>query len=394
MTFLVFLARRGLVIAIATVLVTALVWSATASSPLALRTTPASQKVLDFTPVAGATFNRPVGTPVQQRAIFTVVNHSIDAAPAGSTIRIAVFSFSEKATADKLIAAHSRGVNVQLIFDDHIVYAQEARLRSALGANPNRLSFTVLCHLSCRGTSGNMHDKLFLFSQAGRAQNVVMVGSDNLTGYNAERQWSDMYTVVDDAALYFTYAGVFDQMKYDRAVTRPYIRADVNGFEPQFYPAPGVTQTTDPVLGALDQITCTGVPAGAGSKGRTTVRISHHAWNGTRGVYLARKVAALETAGCDVRVIYGVGMGAGVKRVLSRARVPLSAGTHKGIRTHEKYLLVNGWYGADPTSKIVWTGSHNWSDGALRRDDLIVRIESPTAYGQYLANFNDIWTNG
>ncbi|MGZ4459141.1 MAG: phospholipase D-like domain-containing protein [Nocardioidaceae bacterium] len=394
MSFLVSLVRRVGTLTVLAGLATVLVLSTVSSSQVAPAYQAAATSV-GYTPVTGATFNRPVGTTAEQRAIFTVLDDTIDATPAGATIRIAVFSFSDKATADRLIAAHDRGVNVQLIFDDHQIYPQEARLRTALGAAPDATSFVVYCHHSCRGTGGNMHDKMFLFSQAGTASNVVNVGSDNITAHNAQDQWSDMYTVVGDAALYFTYAGVFDQMKYDKAMPSPYIRADVNGYQPQFYPYPGTSMATDPVYQALVPITCTGLPAGSGTAaGHTVVRISQHAWNGARGIYLANKVAELKGAGCNVKVIYGVGIGAVVKNILARANIPVSAGHHPGIRTHEKTLTVNGWYGDDQFAKIVWTGSHNWSDGALKRDEIIFRIEDPATYDAYNANFNDVWKNG
>ena len=394
MTSLLSLTRRAAVLALLAGLVLALAMSSSTTSAGSDRTYPAAQRVLDYTPVTGATFNRPIGTSAQQRAIFTALNNQIDATPAGATIRIAVFSFAETATADKLIAARQRGVNVQLIFDDHHIYPAEAKLRTAFGKDPNALSFVIYCHRSCRGTGGNMHDKIFLFSQAGQASNVVNVGSDNITRHNAEDQWSDMYTVVDDPALYFTYSGVFEQMKYDSPMGKPYFRADVNGYEPQFYPYPGAKQATDPVYDALSQIQCNNVPTGFGYNGHTVVNISQHAWNGPRGIYLAQKVAGLQQAGCVVKVIYGVGIGRTVKSVLAKAGVPMSAGTHKGIRTHEKILLVNGWYGDNPSSQIVWTGSHNWSDGALRRDEVIFKVENPDAYAAYHANFRDIWLHG
>jgi hypothetical protein len=395
-------ARRSAVIALVAGLFLAVFVVTGGSQP---QTRVAAQRLDSYTPVTGAIFNRPVGTSAEQRAIFTHVNRTIDATPPGATIRFAVFSFAEQATTDKLIAAYRRGVNVQLIFDDHVVYPQEARLRSVIGRDPNRRSFVVLCHKSCRGTGGNMHDKVFLFSQAGQASNVVMVGSNNMTRHNAVDQWSDIYTVVGDPALYFTYSGVFEQMKFDRPMTTPYIAADVNGYEPQFYPYPGVSQATDPLYQILSNVTCTGTTTetqttSSGNTSEvevpvtTSLRISQHAWNGERGKYLARKVAELEGAGCDIEVIYGVGMGASVKTILDRAGVPLSKGQVKGVRTHQKTLLLSGVYGGDPNARIVWTGSHNWSDGALRRDEIIFKVQGQAAYDQYLANFDDIWANG
>ncbi|MGH3510364.1 MAG: phospholipase D-like domain-containing protein [Nocardioidaceae bacterium] len=399
MTFPFSAVRRSIAVALVAALAMAVL--VTTGERVAHRATeqpglsPAATAVLNYTPVTGAVFNRPTGTPGQQRAIFTALNKAINAAPSGSMIQFAVYSFSELPTADALLAAHRRGVNVQLIFDNHHIYPAEAKLRGALGKNTFAKSFVLYCHHSCRGTGGMMHDKLFLFSQSGRATNVVMLGSDNITRHNAIAQWSDMYTVVGDAALYFTYTGVFNQMRVDRPVAHPYITASVDGYTPQFYPNPGVTQATDPIAQILSGITCTGAPVGYGDDaGNTVIRISQHAWNGSRGVYLARMVAALATQGCNVEVIYGIGMGSQVLSILRSAGIPLSAGHHRGIRTHQKLLLVNGMYDGQP-SQSVWTGSQNWSNGALNRDDVMLQITGwNAAFGQYISNFNYMWAHG
>jgi hypothetical protein len=403
-TTLVSRAGRSLIVALVTGLALAVLLS---GAPAPTRTTPAAQKVLDYTPTTGATFNRPVGPKGQQRAIFREMNKVIAATPPGSTIRFAVFSFTLKAMADTLIAAHNRGVNVQMIFNGHKVYDQEKRLQRKLGTNSGRRSFAMFCEKSCRGDKGQMHQKVFLFSKAGQAENIVMVGSNNITRNNAENQWSDLYTVVGDAALYFTYAGVFDQMKTDRPQGKPFIQATVNGYGPQFYPDPSATQYDDPLYEELDKISCLGAADGYGTLSDTDlnangllddrvtkVRLSQHAWNGARGTYLARKVAELKQNGCDVKLIYGTGLGAVVRNVLTRAEVPMNQGSVKGVRTHQKLLFISGVYDGDPASAQVWTGSHNWSDRALKRDDTVLEVPGLDAFNEYDANFEDIWANG
>jgi phosphatidylserine/phosphatidylglycerophosphate/cardiolipin synthase-like enzyme len=393
--------RRSIVVALVAGLALALLMH---TAPT--RTVPAAQRLLDYTPATGATFNRPVGTQAEQRAIFRHINNTIDATPPGATIRFAVYSFAEKATATRLINAHQRGVNVQMIFNKHTVYPQETRLQRALGTNAAKRSFAIFCEKSCRGDKGNMHQKVFLFSKAGQAENIVMVGSNNMTRNNAVNQWSDVYTVADDPALYFTYSGVFEQMKADRAQLRPYIAATVNDYGPEFYPYPRVTQANDPLYQALSKITCTGAAEGYGTETTvdadedgvldrvTALRLSQHAWNGDRGIYLAQKVSELKRAGCDVKVIAGVGFGRVVKNTLIRNKVPMNPGKVKGKHTHQKAFFVSGVFDGDPASARVWTGSHNWSDGALRRDDAVLEVTGLDAYNQYAANFEDIWLNG
>jgi phosphatidylserine/phosphatidylglycerophosphate/cardiolipin synthase-like enzyme len=346
-----------------------------------------------FTPVTGPTFNRPVGTSAQQRAIFTQLNRSIAATRRGETIRMAVFSFSEKATADALLAAHRRGVHVKLIFDDHIIYAQEARLRRALGADATKRSFVVYCHRSCRSTGGNMHAKFFTFSRVGNARYVSMTGSNNITRHNAVDQWSDVYTVVRNRTVFDSFKRIFTQMKMDRPLSNTYRSTVAGRFQTQFFPSGKLPQEDDPVYQALEKIGCEGSTHTSGPPG-TAVRIAMHAWNGDRGIYLARKVAELRQQGCRVYVVYGVGMGTRVKNILAEAGVALSAGTRQGIRTHQKTLSVRGVYGDDTAASIVWTGSHNWSDGSLVRDEVIFRIDDAATHRRYYRNFTDMWRNG
>jgi phosphatidylserine/phosphatidylglycerophosphate/cardiolipin synthase-like enzyme len=131
----------------------------------------------------------------------------------------------------------------------------------------------------------------------------------------------------------------------------------------------------------------------AGRRGRTVVRIAMHAWNGERGIDLARQVVRLGRKGCDVRVLYGKGTGRVVKRLLEesprvRAR---DSGLRTGRRVHQKVLLVSGRYGRRTDANFVWTGSHNWSDASLRNDELLLRVGGRDLVDAYLANFGRIW---
>lgn len=397
------LTRRGLAVALAAALATASLPGS--GQPGGQQDVAPAAGASAWTPTTGAVFNRPVGTSLEQRAVLAHVNKAIDATPRGATIRMAVFSFADKPTASRLIDAHGRGVNVQLIFDRHEVYSQQTRLQKALGTNRTKSSFAYFCDRSCRGDKGQMHQKTFLFSKVGSAERVVMVGSNNMTRNNVVNQWSDLYTVVDDPALYWTYEGMFEQLRADRPLARPFIDATVNEYGATFFPQPGSTQYDDPVFAALSSVECVGPDPGYGTEAGsdrdgdgapdrvTKVRIAQHAWNGMRGRYLVEKVAALHRSGCDVKVMLGVGTGKVVKTVLANQGVPTNYGS-TDKKTHQKLMFVSGVVAGDPASTLVWTGSHNWSDLALHRDDVLLRIDSAEAFAQYDANFEDMWANG
>ena len=363
------------------------------------RVQPVAAHATSFTPHTGATFNKPYGTRAQQRRIFVLVNRTIDAVPRGGTIKIAVFSFTEKATADALLRARARGVRVRIIFDDHKIYKQEARLRRDIGKNPNARSFVLDRHHACRGTEGDMHDKIFLFSQAGGARDISMVGSNNMTHFNATSEWSDVYTMANRPAMYLSYSHLFATLKagqaHPKAATRSSFYRVLHGrYKAWFFPDPGVSRALDPVLTILSQVSCSGAAPGTGVSGHTLVRISMHAWYGARGYAIAQKVAGLRQSGCNVQVIPGATMGSTIRSTLRNAKVALATIRHPSKRTHQKVLQVSGHFGHDTSARLIFAGSHNWSNRGLQCDDNILRIDDPAAYRQYASNFRLIWHHG
>ena len=119
-----------------------------------------------------------------------------------------------------------------------------------------------------------------------------------------------------------------------------------------------------------------------------------HAWLDARGRYLASKVGELYQQGCSIRVILGKASGDLIRGILTDAGVPFRLSTVKNVHVHEKYLTLSGVWAGNTASRLVWTGSHNWTDGSLTRDEVIFRAEGGPALRAYQRNFNDIWTNG
>jgi hypothetical protein len=353
-----------------------------------------------YTPTTRAMFNNPLGNSDAQRRLVRHLIRSVDSTPKGGTIRWAVYSFADGAAADALLRAHKRGVKVRLIFAGKNVYPPMRRVQQALGSNPRAASFAVFCEKSCRGTRGEMHAKFFSFSRVGKAREVAMVGANNLTRHNTDEQWSDLYTVVNGGSYFKTLRNWFEQAKHDQPVADPYRQLSTPFGRVVAGPI-DLGAHPDPVLAALDRVICL-TPAGdidpdAPDPDKlvpSNLLISTSAWNGVRGKRIARKVAELLRAGCTARVFYGEGVGPAVRAIVADAGGALKWGTHKGIRTHQKTLVVNGNVDGRPGSVRVWTGSQNWSTLALRRDDLVVEIPDQTVGKQYVASFWRTWNHG
>ena len=350
----------------------------------------------DIAPETGGRvdFNNPLGPHRQQYALVRRINRAIGQAEPGATVRLAAYSLAMPSTTRALVDAHRRGVHVRVVVDDHSAHWGSVRvLREELGGSVGADSFVKVCRMSCRGGRGNQHAKFVTVSSSERGVGVLLVGSVNLTGYNAERQWNDLYTVADPE-LHDQFAEAFDLMAADRRQARLALPETDSGFETDLSPYPGISARKDPLLHRLRTVRCHGAALTAGRDGRTVVRILMHAWNGDRGIALARRVARLERRGCDVKVLYGVGTGRQVKRILERADVPARDSLHDGRRVHQKAMVLSGRIGNRTDANYVWTGSHNWSDRSLRNDEVMLRVGGRDLVQDYLRQFNRVWSIG
>ena len=349
-----------------------------------------------YTPDDGATFNNPWGNLADKERLLTKITRTVESAHKGSTIRIAAYSNDRKDVTDALIKAHRRGVNVRVLLNDNWTSYQTKRLRNVLGTDITKRSYLRICVNSCRGKRGNLHSKFYLFTHAGQAHNIVMFGSVNLTGYGAKTQWNDLYSTADRTVLHNFFRDVFNQMAKDRAVKHPFISKQIGDFTINVYPRYDTTESDDPIMKRLNGVRCKDYADGAGINGRTMIRVNMYGWNGTRGVYLARKVAELSRKGCDVRVLHS-SAGGKVVQILARngvlIKTPDFDRNNNGkvdVFTHDKYMILggrirtkSGWH--------VWTGSQNWSDRSLNGDEITVHIHRRGVFWDYRQNFNHIW---
>ncbi|MDO7867453.1 phospholipase D-like domain-containing protein [Nocardioides jiangxiensis] len=358
--------------------------------------------------IASPTFNVPVSPKVSERAALPrKIIWAINNTPRGGTIRIASYSFDRKDVADALIDAYHRRVNVQIVLNDNWTSTQTLRLRKALGSGPSNPSFVRICEGNCRGSgAGNLHIKVYLFSQAGSNQRLMYFGSANMTDRAVQLQWNDLVTLRNAPELYMETVKVFNQLKYDRPASPEWIYFDQEpGMTAQYYRTaegqqPRVYTRTpsaseDPVMNRLKAVDCT-APAGYGINGHTAIRIMMYGWNGDRGVWLANQVAELEHQGCDIKVITSVAGGQVIK-ILRDAGVPVRSADYKyitnadGTKTvdfysHLKVMALSGTYNRAP-AKVVWTGSENWSGLSFMNDELTVGMWDANAVQTYFDRF-------
>lgn len=363
----------------------------------------------NYSPTNSVFFNHPF-SPADRYKIRRVFIRSVNSVPSGGSIRAAVFSINDWTIARALIAARDRGVSVQIIADWHTaepgvspsfnaVQRALGTARTREGISDDRVSWVRTCVHSCRYRSGNMHQKMYLFSQVGTSQWVTMGGSANMTMMATQGQWNHL-NIWNDYETYQDYLSIFNEMKLDRPQEVPGRIFAAGGVNTWIFPRPNTDAGNDPMMAALDRVRCTGV-RNSGLNGRTVIRIGMYSWYNDRGLWLAKKVRSLWNSGCNVAIEFAI-MSRPVRDIVysasGRGRIPMKqVGVYAADGTvlkyiHHKYVAISGNYGGDPTSFVVFAGTTNFADLGLYSDEMTQRWVGYGNYKAYMADFRRIWT--
>jgi hypothetical protein len=221
-----------------------------------------------------------------------------------------------------------------------------------------------------------------------------MISSSNLNDGGASRGWNDLYVMRKRPKTFALYARAHNEMAQDdKGDDGRKFEVRDGPFLSRFFPYPA--KGGDPVLKDLNKIGCRG-PAG-----RTQVHVAMFYWKGQRGNQITTKLLSLARHGCRVSIIYGAPSRQMADRLRAAARAGrvavydsrkwLNEDTEVDVRTHSKYILVNGRYGSDKRSWQVMTSTANWTPGSLRRcDENSLNIASATAWRQYKRNWDNV----
>ena len=375
-----------------------------------------------YTPPTGPRFNNPYGDKAKKRTLLRHVIRTIQSSPgylltkdpkthkrlrcptnpkfAPSEIKIAVYSIYDKRFAKAIVGAHHRCVSVQVLMNSHLTASTSPSWGSIIHTLGRRhhdwwtqYSFAHRCHNGCIGTSV-LHTKMYLFSHAGRAHDIVMTGSSNMTRNAAGVQWNDLFTANNDRHLYYQFRYMFRRMVPGRIARGPFV-FHAGRYTSVFYPFRRATSRSDWTMKDLRSIDCKGARGGTGIHGRTVIYIAMHAWFSKRGRYIAREVRNLYNQGCYVRVLYSF-MGYGEYRMLKadsgkrmRVRRVLFAGPlgRATKYSHMKMVAVSGVVAGDRRARVVWTGSNNWSLKSLHADEVTLEIKSALVYRRYVKHW-------
>ena len=380
----------------------------------------------------GPVFNDPNSTDAAARGrILFHLADLVDGAEAGSTVRISLYLFQSVYLANKLGDAHKRGVTVQVVVDDDSRSTGLDTLKTRLAdptGSPDSWVRGCKEQEAClaldpgttetapKGTYDNVnHNKFFLFSRTkGKgdtfADNVVVQSSGNLTGQDVDDWWNDALTVADNAVLFDAYTQYFNDQAAAAVGQTPQVADyahDTQAGKAKVYFFPRAT--IDPVVNILATVapvatadSCGGNSPGYGTTdGRTRIRIAQGHITRTD---VAKKLWELANAGCQIEIVYRsldnwstddkpMGQVANwlTKPVTGKGRITLHQldnDRRGGSDSHTKYLLIEGTYYGGANKKIVFTGSHTYTQTALRyNDETLLKYEDAAVFDAYVQNF-------
>ncbi|TQK72870.1 phosphatidylserine/phosphatidylglycerophosphate/cardiolipin synthase family protein [Nocardioides sp. SLBN-35] len=348
----------------------------------------------------GITFNHPFRNG-QRGKIHRKIVKTLKNVPAGGQVRVITWNFDSPYLAHKFIAAHERGVSVQIIMSRGLARSQGGNLarsypmmlrafaRGNKDRPPELRSWIRTCKQTCRGKRGSMHSKLMLVNRSGATNWIVMQGSGNFTGAAAVQQFNDWTTVTENQALYDGWMQMWDQATQDRNF--PAMRFTTGNVTTMFAPH---KREIDPALSVLNKVQCAGATNTA--SGRTKVRIANAVWGEARGARIARKARELDRAGCDVEIVFMM-MQRHIRGILKGMRAKqmvyitgLTANKFKDRYVHMKGLAVQGNVDGRPDGNVVLSSSENWTQLGWHSDEENIIIRGDAAMTQKYVDHVDL----
>lgn len=366
-----------------------------------------------YKPLTGATINEP-RNKAKRHIIMDRLIATIRSVPAGGLVRMSDWNIDSGYFVKNALAAHNRGVTVQILMSGGVADRQNprtgafAQLKKGLAGGNNstrptdKRSFIKGCVNSCRGFGGINHAKFLTVSQTGTkasARNIVMVSSANITLAAGVNQWNDAFTITNNAELYNYYQRMFGSMSIDKNVAQP---AGYAPLRPKTLPWLKAAwfnpyrDRPDPVLQMLNGVRCVGAK-NAGYKGRTYVRVAHTALSGDRGMAIARKIKSLRAAGCYTKVVYCL-MDRKIRNLLTSSAGGGAVPTRQLVRDrdgdgfydqylHTKIITISGHWNGKANAHVVRTGSENLTAKSAVSDETgfdIDQVGFETGYSRWI----------
>ncbi|MFC5833858.1 phospholipase D-like domain-containing protein [Nonomuraea insulae] len=370
-------------------------------------------------------FNHPAadsgipGSPsAGQSAVMDQLIRLVKAVPAGGEIRFAMHEFvpgdRSSEVASELVAAHARGVGVQVIMDSQDDGRNDAifgQLSGALGTTETATSWAVRCEYPSETLSRGciarnyLHDKFATFSSVVANgvtyAKVVFQSSSNLSNWYLYNSYNDGFTL-SDAVVYDGYVRYFKDLRAGRLqpVNPDYFWTTPTGSAYKGHFFPRLSSGGDPIANVLKLIKCSYQDAGGVTR-QTDIRLALTAFNASRKA-IADELLRLRGENCWIDVVYyddpeSRNVTEYVRTLLARqasngkyiqVRPCRFTVGNRSVVPHTKLMMIDGYYDDDITPR-VYTGSANFTT-LENADDSMLRIAGRDVHSKYLSWFYEI----
>jgi len=326
----------------------------------------------------------------------------VDHTPAGQSIHISIYMINYQPLMDALKNAEARGVDLHIIVDMSRSDPQVTNASSLLWLQNNLNSSEIIVTVNDVSPNAINHHKQALFSavntSSGLVSNVTFQTSHNFT--NSDMGKIQDALIFNEAAIYQAFLANWNVMKQNASsgmrVNFGYTAHDFPSIDTKiaFFPriVAGVNDGVDDIVESLKAIT--DVP-------NAKIRVAMSDWTDSRPA-IVDQLITLRNQGATVEVYAKDAAGTQTKSKLNQLKnlgatvriFNLSTDGQAVFNIHAKMMLIEGTWNGQPNSKVILTGSHNYTDAALKTNNevLMTLVNSPlfNAYHTYFNSFSTV----
>ncbi|WP_041536918.1 phospholipase D-like domain-containing protein [Pseudopedobacter saltans] len=361
-------------------------------------------KVYDYNQVINSTIQQAYFTDQKKIAkgeasevIINKLIYNINQTPAGEDIHMSIYMISHQGVLNALKVAEQRGVNLHMIVDMSRSDSQVANATSLPWLQANLPDSEIITCVNDVSSNAINHHKFVLFSkvltQEGVLSNVTFQTSNNFTV-------SDTKKIQD--ALMFNSSGIYQAFLRNWNTIKTYATSGMssgfvyntfneNDVKLAFFPkrGTGVNTNEDDVVESLNAIS---------NVSASKIRIAMSDWSDSRPAIID-KLIQLRNQGANIEVFAKDAAGTQTKVKLRQLQAlgatvrifNLEEGAAAKLNIHAKMMLIEGDWNGKINAKVIITGSHNYTDGALKtNNEVLVTLTNSTLFSEYSQYFEEI----
>jgi phosphatidylserine/phosphatidylglycerophosphate/cardiolipin synthase-like enzyme len=332
----------------------------------------------------------------------TIMNRLIalvDNTPAGQSIHIAIYMITYQPLMDALKNAEARGVDLHIIVDMSRSDSQTANATSLPWLQSNLTNSEIVVTTNDVSSNAINHHKHALFSgvntTSGLVSNVTFQTSHNFTTSDMSKAQDAL--IFNEADVYQAFLGNWNVIKQNAAsgmrLNFAYTAHDFPAINTKlaFFPriVNGLHDGNDNILEALNAIT---------DVANAKIRVAMSDWTDSRPA-IVDKLIALRSQGATIEVYAKDAAGTQTKAKLIQLKAAgatvrifnISTDGQAVFNIHAKMMLIEGTWNGQANAKVILTGTHNYTDGALKtNNEVLVTLTNSTLFSAYHNYFNSL----